>query len=98
MILVTGAFVAREGCLQEALRESLEHLRRSRTENGCLSYTVSQDIEDPMRLVFVERWSDPAALQAHFAEPASQAFVKAISALARGPLEMAVHAATQVKL
>jgi len=98
MILVTGGFVAKEGCLQEALRESLEHLRRSRTERGCLSYAVSQDIENPSRLVFVEHWTDPEALQAHFAVPASREFVKAIAALADGPLEMTVYAATQVKL
>jgi len=82
MILVTGSFVASEGRLADALALSLEHVRRSRAESGCISHAVHQDAENPSRLVFVEEWSDRTALAAHFAVPASRAFAKAVGKLA----------------
>ena len=81
MIIVTGSFVAKDGLLTEALRLSLEHVRRSRAENGCLSHALHQDAENPSRLVFLEEWSDNAAIAVHFAVPASRAFAKAMSTL-----------------
>ena len=82
MVIVTGSVVAKEDRLAEALALSLEHVRRSRAEPGCISHAVHQDAENPSRLVFAEEWSDHAALAAHFAVPASRAFAKAITDLA----------------
>ena len=42
------------------------------------SHDVHVDEENPLRLFFYERWRDEAALRAHFAVPASRAFVKAL--------------------
>ena len=33
---------------------------------GCLSYDVHMSLSDPDRIVFIERWADRAALDAHF--------------------------------
>ena len=75
MIIVTGSVQARPEHLDEVLALSLEHVHRSRTEPGCLLHTVHQDVEDPLHVVFVEHWADLSALAAHFAVPASGAFV-----------------------
>ena len=98
MILVTGSFVAKQGMLQEALATSLEHVRRSRLEPGCISHAVHQVAENPQRLVFVEEWADMAALSAHFVVPASRGFGKAIAGFADGAPTMAVFDASRVKL
>jgi quinol monooxygenase YgiN len=82
VILVTGAIVATAATFDEALKLSLEHVRRSRAEAGCISHAVYRDAENPCRLVFVEQWADAEALKTHFAVPASRAFVKAVGALA----------------
>jgi quinol monooxygenase YgiN len=82
MLIITGSFVAKEGRLSEALTLSLEHVYRSRTEDGCISHAVHQDVENASRLVFFEEWLDQAAIAAHFAVPASREFAKAIGALA----------------
>lgn len=82
MILVTGAIVATEASFDEVMRLSLEHVRRSRAEPGCISHAVHRDAESPLRLVFVEQWTDAAALKAHFGVPASRAFGKAVAGLA----------------
>ncbi len=82
MILVTGSVTAREESLNEVRQLSLEHVHRSRNEPGCLSHAVHIDCENPLRLVFVEQWTDRAALLAHFAVPASRDFVRALQPLA----------------
>jgi quinol monooxygenase YgiN len=96
MILVTGGFVAKGDCLAQALALSLAHLRRSRLEAGCIAHAVHQDVENPAHLVFVEQWADRAALAAHFAVPASRAFVKAVAGLALAAPELRVYEAAQV--
>jgi quinol monooxygenase YgiN len=98
MIIVTGSIVAQPEHAQELLACSLEHVRRSRSEAGCLSHTVHHDAENPLRLVFVEEWADRAALLAHFALPASRDFVKAAAGLAAAPPAIRVYEAAALKL
>ena len=96
MIIVIGTLVAKEGQLAKTLELSLEHVHRSRAENGCISHAVHQDAENPLRLVFVEEWSDQAALTAHFAVPASRAFVKAVSGLVSEAPKIIVYEAKKI--
>jgi quinol monooxygenase YgiN len=98
MIIVTGSIVARADGLEDLLAFSLEHVRRSRTEPGCLAHGVHQDAENPLRLVFVEEWSSREALAAHFAVPASRDFVKVASALASEAPIINIYDATPVQL
>lgn len=91
MVIVTGSITVRPDAIDEAIRISLEHVRRSRTEPGCLLHSVHRDVEDEHRLVFLEHWSDRAALDAHFAVPASGEFVTALAALATVPPAMDVY-------
>ena len=79
MIIVTGRVSVRPDRLDDALQVSLEHVRRSRTEPGCIVHSVHRDVEDPNVLVFFEQWEDQDALSAHFAVPESLAFVTALS-------------------
>ncbi len=97
VIIVLGSVVVSEGRMPEALALSKEHVARSRAEVGCISHAVHHDSENPNRLVFVEEWQDPSALNAHFQVPASRAFAKALAAMASEPPQMALYEATQVK-
>jgi quinol monooxygenase YgiN len=98
MIIVIGSITARPECVDELLTLSLAHVRRSRAEPGCNAHAVHRDAEDPLRLVFVEEWADRDVLLAHFAAPASRAFIKAASACAAGPPAMHVYEATRLPL
>jgi quinol monooxygenase YgiN len=91
VIIVKGSVVVRPKDLDQAVEIALEHVRRSRAEPGCLLHSVHQDVENPDRLVFLEHWADRAALDAHFAVPASADFVRRISALATEPPSIEVH-------
>jgi quinol monooxygenase YgiN len=95
MIIVHGSVTARPGQLTQALALSQEHVDRSRAEPGCISHAVYRDPEDDDRLVFVECWTDAAALQKHFQLAESRAFVKAVGALAAGRPEMTVYEAQE---
>jgi quinol monooxygenase YgiN len=97
MIVVTGSVLARQDTRDEILRLSLEHVYRSRREPGCLSHAVHSDCEDPLRLVFVERWADRNALLAHFAVPASRDFIKALQPLAAASTTLEIYDATQLE-
>jgi quinol monooxygenase YgiN len=96
MILITGSVIAREGRLGETLALSLEHVRRSRLEPGCISHAVHQDAENPNRLFFFEQWADQAAVAAHFAVPASRVFAKALGALAAEAPQLAMYDSTHL--
>jgi quinol monooxygenase YgiN len=96
MILIIGSAQARPETLQEMLKISIEHVHGSRLEPGCIFHAVSQDAEDPFRLVFVEKWADQAAIKAHFVVPESHAFGNVLYELAAQPPQMEVFEAQPV--
>jgi len=98
VLIVTGSIRARSDTIDQVISLSLDHVRRSRQEPGCLLHSVHRDVEDPLRLVFLEHWQDAAALRVHFRVPASGAFVNEASAFADGPPEMAIFDAQPVSL
>jgi quinol monooxygenase YgiN len=97
MIIVTGSVTAREETLSEVRKLSLEHVHRSRKEPGCISHAVHIDCENPLQLVFVERWADRTALLAHFAVPASRDFVRALQRLAATATAIQLYEATELE-
>ena len=97
MIVVTGSVTAREDTLGAVRELSLEHVHRSRQEPGCISHAVHVDCENPLRLVFIEQWVDHAALQAHFAVPASRNFVRALQPLAAAATTIEIYDATRLE-
>jgi quinol monooxygenase YgiN len=95
--VVTGSVTARPDSLEEVKKLSLEHVRRSRIEPGCISHAVHVDCENPLRLVFVEQWADRAALATHFAVPASRDFVRALRTLAIGATDIQIYDAQMLQ-
>jgi quinol monooxygenase YgiN len=94
MIIITGTITASEATIDELERLSLEHVRRSRAEPGCLSHGVSRDVENPLRLIFFERWADMAAVKVHFGVSESAEFAKAAVALGAAPPTLDLYEAT----
>lgn len=84
MIIVTAHAIAREGADEAMQKLAVEHVLRSRAEPGCVSHEVSRDVQQPERFVFVERWQDMAALQAHFCVDATRQFAKSMAQFSDG--------------
>jgi quinol monooxygenase YgiN len=98
MIIVTGTIQARADTVEELRRLSLEHVARSRAEPGCLEHGVAVDANDGLRLVFFERWTDRAALDAHFKVPASGAFVGRAAKLSAQPPAITLYESREIPL
>ena len=96
MIIVTGTLHARPDTLTQALALSRAHVERSRAEPGCLEHGVAIDVDDPLRLVFFERWADAQAIGAHLALPASRGFGKAVAALVDRPPTLSMFEASEL--
>jgi len=71
----------------------LAHVRRSRLEPGCLLHSIHRDVENELRVVFIEHWEDAEALEAHFHVPASGEFVREATSLANRPPEISIFEA-----
>jgi quinol monooxygenase YgiN len=84
MVVVTGWILARPETLSELIALGQDHSRRSRTEPGCLSHDLYIDSENGLKLFFFERWADRVALEAHFAVPESNAFMRKVRSLSAG--------------
>lgn len=96
MIVVTGSIKARPETLARLIEISLEHVSRSRGEEGCLSHGVAVDVEDANTLVFFERWRDMEAIRRYFAQEASRAFVREAARLAAAAPELKVYEAAEI--
>ena len=91
MILVVASILARPETAEEMARLTVEHCRRSRAEAGCLAHAVHRDVEEPLRFVFVERWADRAALDAHATVATVRDTVRRLGALAAERPAMMVY-------
>jgi quinol monooxygenase YgiN len=96
VIIIAGSVTATEDTIDELAKLSIEHSRRSRLEPGCLAHSASRDVENPLRVIFTERWVDMDAVRTHFAVKASGDFVRTVISLAEQPptLELFEAAAT----
>lgn len=97
MIVITGTLVSSDADADEVLALSLEHVRRSRTEPGCLQHGVSRDAEDPRRLVFLEKWVDLDAVRTHFGVEASRAFARRTAELSVEPPTLEIWEVTPTR-
>ena len=58
---------------------------------------MHRDVEDDLRLVFVERWADHAAVATHFAVPESAGFVSALATLVAEPPSIQLYEAEETR-
>ena len=98
MIIVTGSVTARPDTFDELRQASLDHVRRSRTEDGCLLHSVQADCENPLRLFFYEQWRDMAALEVHGQVEGSKTFIAAVRRLAASSEAISVYEASRANL
>ena len=98
MIIVLGSIVAMPDGFDEIKRLGLEHTRRSRGEPGCISHDLHIDCENPLKVSFVEKWTDAATLAAHFKVKESIAFVMRAREISASPPTIEIFEASAVKI
>jgi quinol monooxygenase YgiN len=75
VIVVTGRVQIPEQNRARFLEIATAMCRASRDDAGCAGYRFYEDAEQPGRFVFIEEWQDDGALQAHFGQPHTGAFM-----------------------
>ncbi len=77
-LFVVAVFTAKPG-----FEQKLEQLFRgvvdtTLREEGCISYQINRDIENPRRFVFTEEWRSETDLDRHLAAPHLQALAREV--------------------
>jgi quinol monooxygenase YgiN len=70
MIIVEGYVrLGDAGDFDRVRAEAEAQINASRAEGGCIDYTYSIDVLDPLIMRVLERWQSWEALDAHFKQP-----------------------------
>lgn len=69
MIYLVATLEIKPGSLPKIMEAVTPCIEATRQEAGCISYDLVQSLTDENTLMFVERWKDKVALDAHFQEP-----------------------------
>ena len=72
MVIVQGVFTVDPNERERFLEGSVDGMRSSRTEEGCLEYVIAADPLDPGRVILSERWESMDHLQQHLQVQAAQ--------------------------
>jgi quinol monooxygenase YgiN len=90
-VIVQGVFSVNPEEREQFLQGSLDGMRASRQEDGCLEYVLAADPLDPGRVVLSERWESMDHLQRHLQGQSTQRDDAAQAASARpAPLSMEI--------
>jgi quinol monooxygenase YgiN len=81
MLIVAGV-IQIDPSRRHAAEQAFEKMRAATLgEEGCIEYQVYVDRNDPGTLFMFEKWTDQAALDAHFASPHMGEFGAALGGL-----------------
>jgi quinol monooxygenase YgiN len=71
VVIVQGVFSVDPNERERFVEASVEAMRSSREEEGCLEYVIAADPLDPERAVLSERWESMDHLQQHLSQSKS---------------------------
>ena len=98
MIIVQGWVRASAEEIKRLRPAAVEMMRATRAaEPGCLDYAYAVDLAEPDLLRVIERWTDEAALTAHFATPHMAAFGQAMANAEITAMSVKAYAGTEVR-
>lgn len=65
MIKIVAKNIIKDGQKDKFIELTKELIEKSRQEDGCISYNLCQDINNPSILTFIEEWKDKEAIKVH---------------------------------
>jgi quinol monooxygenase YgiN len=90
MISVLAKLPMKEDKIEEAIAAIKELAAEVAKEEGTVLYTLNRDPKNPCTLIFMERYKDKAALDAHSVTPHFKAFFAKGAAFLSGRPEITV--------
>ena len=86
MIKITAKLVVKEECIGAFQETAAELVKKSRNDEGNISYTLNQSIQDPKAHCFMEIWRDQAAIEKHNASEHFTSILPKLAAMAEGDM------------
>jgi quinol monooxygenase YgiN len=68
-----------------------QNAARTRGEQGCESYQITEDVETPDKFAIVERWASVEAQYNHFRAPEFAELMGALGDIIAGPPEVSIN-------
>lgn len=91
MLKVVAKSAVKKDCLENVLALYGELVKKTREEQGCLSYELFQDTENPYILTMIETWESREYLEKHFQSAHFTALVPKIKECREGSAELNIY-------
>ena len=91
MFIISGAFDVKEEYRDDIIKMSLDLIPQSLEEAGCLSYRFFEDVSEPNRFLFFERWNSRQDIEAHFGKPYFLSFAERFPSMIKGEAVIEIH-------
>lgn len=91
---VVAKITAKKEAVEIVKSELLKLIAPTRKENGCISYNLHQDNDDPAVFIFCETWESLACLECHMNTDHFKTYVDAVGSLIE---EKAVYKMTRIE-
>jgi quinol monooxygenase YgiN len=88
--MITAKVFIKEGKESDFLAAAGVIIENTRKEDGCLSYNLYQDPVEKTNFIFVERYKNQAAIDAHFAAPYFKEFGTKTGDMTAKPMEIKI--------
>lgn len=88
MLTVLAQFKSKEDKIDQAKAALSALLEPTQQEEGCISYDLHQDHQNPSHFFLYENWQDKSLLDAHLQSPHLQAFLARQDELFAEPLQL----------
>lgn len=85
MITIVAKQIIRKDCIEQYHALAKELVEKSRAEEGCISYTSNQSIQDERIHCFIEVWKDQEAIDIHNATEHFTRIVPQFGSMFDGP-------------
>jgi len=64
-LVCLAVFIAKEGEEKELIKDLHSLISLTHQEGGCIRYELNQSIENPKKIVFIEKWYDEDTFNKH---------------------------------
>ena len=89
-ITVIAIIKAKDGQAEQVEQELLALIDPTRAEDGCITYELNKDTQEPGKFVFYEEWKSKQALDEHLKTPHLQALIAKADQLFAEPLDVTI--------
>ena len=90
-IVCIAHFTAKRGKQGELLRSLHKLMEPTHKEKGCVRYELNQQIDNPRKITFVEKWADMKIFKKHCAMPYITDYFKNVAPKLVASQNIALH-------